>query len=233
MDLSKKILKNIFGRKNSMNIAQGSKSWILTAVTGTIFFIFLTIIINRVVLQIIFLFIAAVLFMLTGFFVIFFRDPKRKIGDGFVAVADGKIRDIKQLKDEDIKDCTLISTFMNIHNVHVNRMPIDGIVKKIKHISGMHLPAFKKESDKNERVIIILETRIGLVKIVQIAGAVARRIVPYIKTGDKLKKGEKIGIIRLGSRVDVYLKTEKIEDLKIKINDKIIAGETTLVKIDD
>ena len=216
-----------------MRIAKESESWILTAFISGLIFLILTVLINRVILQSVFLFISSVLFVATGFFLIFFRDPKRKIGAGFVATADGKIRDIKQLKDEDIRECTMISTFMNIYNVHVNRMPIDGTVKEIKHIPGSHIPAFKKESNKNEREIIIIETKIGLVKIVQIAGTLARRIVPYIKVGDKLKKGEKIGIIRLGSRVDVYLKTKMIRDLEVKINDRIIAGETTLAEIND
>jgi len=216
-----------------MRIAKESESWILTAFISGLIFLILTFLINRVIIQSVFLFISSVLFVITIFFLIFFRDPERKIGEGFVSVADGKIRDIKQLKDEDISECTLISTFMNIHNVHVNRMPIDGTVKEIKHIPGSHIPAFKKESDKNERVIILIETKIGLIKIVQIAGTLARRIVPYIKVGDKLKKGEKIGIIRFGSRVDVYLKTKMIKDLEVKINDRIIAGETTLAEIND
>ena len=216
-----------------MRIAKESESWILTAFISGLIFLILTFLINRVIIQSVFLFISSVLFVITIFFLIFFRDPERKIGEGFVSVADGKIRDIKQLKDEDIRECTLISTFMNIHNVHVNRMPIDGTVKEIKHIPGSHIPAFKKESDKNERVIILIETKIGLIKIVQIAGTLARRIVPYIKVGDKLKKGEKIGIIRFGSRVDVYLKTKMIKDLEVKINDRIIAGETTLAEIND
>ena len=167
------------------------------------------------------------------FFVYFFRDPDREIGNGFVASADGRIREISNLKDKDIGDCTKISTFMNLHNVHVNRIPLDGTVKDITHISGIHLPAFKKESEKNERVITIIKTDIGIIKIIQIAGTLARRIFPYVKKGDKLKKGEKIGLIKFGSRVDVYLPSKKIKNINVKLGDKVKAGETTLAEIND
>jgi phosphatidylserine decarboxylase len=122
---------------------------------------------------------------------------------------------------------------MNIYNVHVNRIPLDGTVKDIVHIHGIHLPAFKKESEKNERVITTIETKIGTIKIIQIAGTIARRIVPYIKKGDKLKKGEKIGIIRFGSRVDIFLPTNKIKKINIKVGDIVKAGETTIAETND
>ena len=122
---------------------------------------------------------------------------------------------------------------MNVHNVHVNRMPLDGIVKDVVHHSGIHLPAFKKESEKNERVITTIDTNIGTIKVNQIAGTLARRIVPYIKKGDKLKKGERIGIIRFGSRVDVYLPSKKIKKILVKIGEVVKAGETTIAEIND
>ena len=76
---------------------------------------------------------------------------------------------------------------MNLHNVHVNRMPLDGLIKDVDHILGSHLPAFKKESERNERVIITIDTDIGTLKLIQIAGTLARRIVTYINKGDKMK----------------------------------------------
>jgi len=216
-----------------MKIAQGSKSLIITTLISGLFFLVLSIIINRAMIQSVFLLVSIVLFLLAGFFIMFFRDPERKTGEGLVAVADGKIRDIKKIKDDDVGDCTFISTFMNVYNVHVNRMPIDGTISDIVHVSGSYLPAFKKESDRNERVIIKLETNIGRIKIIQIAGTLARRIVPYIKKGDKLKKGQRIGIIRLGSRVDIYLPSKKIKKLKVKINDRVKAGESIIAEIND
>ncbi|MCK5636932.1 MAG: phosphatidylserine decarboxylase family protein, partial [Thermoplasmatales archaeon] len=140
---------------------------------------------------------------------------------------------ISKLKDKEVGDCTKISTFMNLYNVHVNRIPLDGTVKDVVHISGIHLPAFKKESEKNERVITTIDTKIGSVKVIQIAGTLARRIVPYIKKGDKLKKGERIGIVRFGSRVDVYLPTKKIKKINVKVGEIVKAGETTLAEIND
>lgn len=215
-----------------MTIAKGSAPWILSALLPAFLFLILYSFFREENFGLIFLIISIILFLLTVFFLIFFRDPERNIGKGLVACADGRIREILNLKDEDVGDCTRISTFMNVHNVHVNRMPIDGTAKNITHIIGAHLPAFKKESDRNERVITTIDTKIGTIKIIQIAGTLARRIVPYIKEGDKLKKGERIGIIRLGSRVDVYLPSKKIKKIYVKVGDNVIAGEDTLAEID-
>jgi len=215
-----------------MKIAQGALSWILTPFFTGIFFVVLSIILKEL-LGSIFLFISIVLFLMMVFFLVFFRDPERDIGEGVVAPADGKIREISRVKDDDVGECTKISTFMNLYNVHVNRMPFDGVIKDIIHIDGSHLPAFKKESERNERVIITANTDIGTIKIIQIAGTLARRIIPYIKKGDKLKKGEKIGMIRLGSRVDVYLPVKKIKALNIKVGDVVRAGEDTIAEIND
>jgi len=157
------------------------------------------------------------------FFLIFFRDPERTIAQGVIAPADGKIRDIKQENTQ-----YLISTFMEVNNVHVNRMPLDGHIKTMTHFPGYHLRAWKKESDLNERVKITIETAIGEVTVVQIAGLIARRVYPYIKAGDDLKKGDRIGIIRLGSRVDVYLPADKIQSIPVKIGDPVKAGQDTI-----
>jgi phosphatidylserine decarboxylase len=216
-----------------MKLAQGSKSWIGSSCIAGIFFIILFLVFSHDVFDIIFLFISVVLFFLTGFFLLFFRDPDREISKGVVACADGKIREICNINDEDIGKCIRISTFMNIYNVHVNRMPLDGTITKIVHKKGFHLPAFKKESEKNERVIILIDTKIGGIKVVQIAGTLGRRIVPYCNNGDKLKKGDRIGIIRLGSRVDVYLKFNKITKLNVKVGDIVKAGLDTLAEIND
>lgn len=157
------------------------------------------------------------------FFLIFFRDPERTIGEGIVAPADGKIRDIKQENNQ-----VFISTFMEVNNVHVNRMPLDGRIMKMTHFPGYHLRAWKKESDLNERVIITVETTIGQVTIVQLAGLIARRVYPYIKEGDQLKKGDRIGIIRLGSRVDVFLPADAVQAIPVKIGDPVKAGCDTI-----
>ena len=122
---------------------------------------------------------------------------------------------------------------MNIHNVHINRMPLDGVIEEINHYTGAHIPAFKKESDKNERVELLLKTKIGKIKIIQIAGTLARRIVPYVKKGDTINKGGKIGLIRFGSRVDIYLPEKNIISINVKEKTKIRAGEDTIAEIND
>lgn len=218
-----------------MKIAKGALSWILVSLFIAILclFFFLYEIRNNVFLSAIFLFISNIFFLLTIFFITFFRDPDRKIGKGVVAAADGKIRDISKLEDKDIGKCVCISTFMNIYNVHVNRMPFDGIIESIEHIPGSHIPAFSKESDKNERVVSIIDTKIGKIKIIQIAGTLARRIVPYVSKREMHKKGERIGIIRLGSRVDVYLPSGKIKKVCVGLGDRVIAGEDCIAEIYD
>lgn len=177
------------------------------------------------------LFISFIFFILFGFFVLFFRDPDRKIGNNFVSPADGVIHDISIVNDKDVGKCHRITIFMNIYNVHVNRMPFDGLINSIKHLSGSYLPAFKKESERNERVIILIKTKHNIFKLVQIAGTLARRIVPYIEKDNVIKKGERIGIIRLGSRVDIYLPTKMVKTINIKVCDIVMAGETTIAEI--
>ena len=202
-----------------MKFARGSKPWILVSLIAGLFFLILTLFYSWSIPKFIFLFFTVVIFLKTMILIIFFRDPDRDIGKEIVACADGRIKEINNLKDNDVGDCIKISTFMNIYNVHVNRLPIDGTVKDIVHKSGIHLPTFKKESEKNERIITTIETNMGTVKIIQIAGTLARRIVPYIKKEDKLKKGERIGIIKFGSRVDVYLPSKKIKNINVKVGD--------------
>lgn len=201
-------------------IAKGCLGWVLSPMI--LFFLFLILFYNNFLVLIVLI----PLLFITIFFLVFFRDPKRVVGKEVVSPADGRIRDIKMEKDQ-----VFISIFMGITNVHVNRMPIDGKITEMKHFPGRHLRAYKKESELNERVTIDIKSTIGKVKVVQIAGLIARRIYPYIKKNDELKKGDKIGIIRLGSRVDVYLPADKIKNVPVKNNDLVYAGVTTIVEI--
>ena len=216
-----------------IKIAKGSKWWIISSFFAAIIFLVIYLIFFKQIFSAVVLLVSVLLFLNTVFFLIFFRDPDRKVGLGFVAVADGRIREISKVDDKDIGKSILISTFMNIYDVHVNRAPVRGTVEEIMHISGIHLPAFKKESEKNERVAIIFDTTIGKIKIIQIAGTIARRIVPYIKSGDKINKGDRIGIIRLGSRVDVYVPFKKIKNLNVEVKDRVKAGESIIAEIND
>jgi phosphatidylserine decarboxylase len=215
-----------------MRIADGGVSWVLAsfAVTflllGASFFTTGLLLLCLAALSVLF-------FLFSCLLIVFFRDPERVIGPHMVVVADGKIREILNVHDSDVGECTRISTFMNIQNVHVNRMPIDGTITSVTHHRGGHLPAFQKESENNERVVLLVESSIGIIKIVQIAGALARRIVPYVSQGQTVKKGDRIGLIRLGSRVDVYLPTKKIKQLMIHVRDRVRAGEDSLAELHD
>jgi phosphatidylserine decarboxylase len=215
-----------------MRIANGGFSWILASFALVFLCIGASFFMTGLLLIILFI-VSVFFFLIACLLIVFFRDPERAIGHGVVAVADGKIREILHLNDAEVGDCLRISTFMNIHNVHVNRMPLEGTVQKIIHHNGSHVPAFKKESDSNEHVVLLIKTDIGLLKIVQIAGTVARRIVPYVSVGDAVKKGGKIGLIRLGSRVDLYLPTKRIKALAIQVHDTIKAGVDTVAEIND
>jgi len=212
-----------------IRIADGGMPWVLASFALTFLTLGASFFISGSLVVALFV-VSLLLFVLSCLLIVFFRDPVRAIGSGIVAVADGKIRDIVSLQDPDVGESMMVSTFMNIHNVHVNRMPCDGRIEKVLHHPGSHLPAFKKESDANERVELLMASDIGRIKIVQIAGTIARRIVPYVQQGDSLKKGEKIGLIRLGSRVDVYLPANRITSLVIHVGDTIKAGEDTIAE---
>ena len=164
------------------------------------------------------------LFILSFPLFLFFRDPVRRPASGLVSPADGKVMFVEKNEELGIWH---IAIFMSPLNVHVNRAPLAGRVVKIDHIKGGFKPAFNKESEHNERVITVLATRIGKVKIIQIAGIVARRIVPYITERQRLLKGEKIGMIRFGSRVDLYLPSDKLIP-EIVPGQKVRAGIDTI-----
>ncbi len=209
-----------------IHIAKGGLSWII--VSFALFFVVLVLVFF--ILSSFLLLLCFFCFLISCLLIVFFRDPERTIGTGIVAVADGTIREVASLPDPDIGDSIKVSTFMNIHNVHVNRMPFDGTILKITHHAGGHLPAFTKESDVNERVVLLIHTSLGLMKVVQIAGTIARRIVPYVHEGDTVKKGEKLGLIRLGSRVDLFLPATRIKTVAIQVHQKIKAGEDSVAE---
>ncbi|KOG91274.1 phosphatidylserine decarboxylase [Streptomyces varsoviensis] len=153
----------------------------------------------------------------------FFRDPEREIPEGRVlSPADGVVQSIMPWKD----GRTRVAIFMSPLNVHVNRAPMSGTVRSVKHIPGGYVPAFNKESENNERVVWHFDTELGDIEMVQIAGAVARRIVPYVPQSTKVEQGDRIGLIRFGSRVDVYL-PEGIE-AAVEVGQATTAGVTRL-----
>ncbi|MGW8377634.1 phosphatidylserine decarboxylase [Streptomyces sp. ODS28] len=153
----------------------------------------------------------------------FFRDPEREIAPGrVISPADGVVQSIMPWKD----GRTRVAIFMSPLNVHVNRAPVSGTVTSVEHIPGGYVPAFNKESEFNERVVWHFDSELGDVETVQIAGAVARRIVPYVPQSVKVEQGERIGLIRFGSRVDVYL-PEGVE-AAVEVGQATTAGVTRL-----
>ncbi|OEU99699.1 MULTISPECIES: phosphatidylserine decarboxylase [Streptomyces] len=153
----------------------------------------------------------------------FFRDPEREIGQGrVISPADGVVQSIMPWQD----GRTRVAIFMSPLNVHVNRAPLAGTVTSVEHIPGGFVPAFNKESENNERVVWHFETELGDIEMVQIAGAVARRIVPYVPSGAKVEQGERLGLIRFGSRVDVYL--PKGVETAVEVGQTTTAGVTRL-----
>lgn len=153
----------------------------------------------------------------------FFRDPEREIGSGrVISPADGVVQSIMPWKD----GRTRVAIFMSPLNVHVNRAPLAGTVTSVEHIPGGFVPAFNKESENNERVVWHFDTELGDIEMIQIAGAVARRIVPYIPQGTKVEQGDRIGLIRFGSRVDLYL-PEGVE-VAVEVGQKTVAGVTRI-----
>lgn len=178
---------------------------------------------------------AFLLFALTLFMFFFFRDPERKIPEDeniFVSPADGKIILIKDtFENEYLKtDAKMISIFMSPFNVHVNRIPCDGVVKDVFHKKGKFLAAYKDNASlENESISLVLDTKYGNILVRQVAGYIARRAVCRVKTGDKLKKGERYGIIKFSSRLDVYLPVKS--KVNITLGEKVKAGETILSRV--
>ncbi|GAA2208014.1 phosphatidylserine decarboxylase [Nonomuraea monospora] len=168
-------------------------------------------------------FAAVPLSALTGGMLWFFRDPDRTPGEGRVlSPADGVVQSIDPWPD----GRTRVAIFMSPLNVHVNRAPLAGNVTSVQHVAGGFLPAFNKDSDQNERVVWHFETTLGDIEMVQIAGAVARRIVPYLSAGAKVEQAERIGLIRFGSRVDIYLPEGIVP--AVSVGQKTVAGVTRI-----
>lgn len=179
--------------------------------------------------------IALMSLLLTAFMCYFFRDPERTVPlerDVFIAPADGKIIVIRDVfEDEHLhKAVTQVSIFMSPFNVHVNRVPCDGKVKSVHHVKGKFLAAYKDEASlQNEHIDMVFETRYGDLLLRQVAGFVARRAVCRKNKGDVLQRGERYGLIKFSSRVDIYLPKDAL--IKIGLGDRVKAGETVLGEI--
>lgn len=176
---------------------------------------------------------AAFLVPVLGLLIWFFRDPERTPdGPGFLSPADGKVVEIEEGSHFFTGAATKVGIFMNPLDVHVNRSPCAGAVARLEYIPGRKWMAFHpKASEANERMIVSLYTSHGPVTVVQIAGFLARRIVCRLKKGDSLARGERFGMIKLGSKVDAYLPENS--RILVAIGDRVKAGKTVLGEMAD
>ena len=163
----------------------------------------------------------------------FFRDPARvppADADAVIAPADGRIVCVEKVRDPQLdRDALKISVFMNVFNVHSNKSPVDGEVKGRWYTAGSFVNAdFDKASLENERNALWIQAARGDVLCVQIAGLIARRILCYVRTGDRLARGQRYGFIRFGSRVDVYLPANARAE--VSIGQKVSGGRTILAR---
>ncbi|WP_255193889.1 protein sorting system archaetidylserine decarboxylase [Natronobeatus ordinarius] len=187
---------------------------------------------------------ASVLALALGAFVLlFFRDPERTPPPtGVVSPADGTVS-VRREEEEQVR----LGVFMNVWHVHVVRAPFDGVVESVEHVPGAHKPAFSKDSDRNERVHVrfapedpadgpgsehdVTDALTGPREVTLVAGAFARRIYPYVEPGDELERGDRIGHIAFGSRVDVCVpRTVNCEEFAVDLGESVTAGETVVLE---
>ncbi len=168
------------------------------------------------------------------FFAYFFRDPDRPIpqdAKAIVSPADGKVIIVDEVPEgEGVGGAAQrLGIFMNVFDVHVNRAPVAGRVSASQHRSGRFLAAFRQEAEEvNEQQLTLLDNETGQVKVVQIAGLLARRIVPFVKPGDRLARGQRLGMICFGSRVDLHLPKECI--ILVRKGARVKAGSTIVAR---
>lgn len=183
-------------------------------------------------------FFSFLFFVLTACILYFFRNPERlpPIGEAMVAApADGKVISVGRAVEPDFlkQECQRVSIFLSLFDVHVNRVPIDGTVKDMRYHRGRFMAAFEERaSDENERNALLIESNSGAkVVVVQVAGLVARRIVCYPTIGIFILKGQRMGLIRFGSRTDLFLPLDA--EILVKEGDRVLGGETIVAKLKD
>ncbi len=160
----------------------------------------------------------------------FFRDPEREPeGPGIVSPADGEVIEIFETEHPYTGRARIIGVFMNVFSVHVNRMPSAGTIEFLEYAAGKKWFAdAPKASDENERMYVGFRSDIGPILMTQIAGLVARRVVCRLKKGDVLERAQRFGMIKFGSKVDVYLPLSV--ECCVKIGQKVKAGRTVIAK---
>lgn len=173
--------------------------------------------------------LAAIPLLLAAFFLWFFRDPERRIPavqGAIVSPADGKVTDISPVQENG--QCrTRISIFLSVFDVHVNRSPVSGVIEEIRYQQGKFVNAMSAASaEQNEQNIVTIRSDAGMVVMKQIAGLLARRIVFTKKVGDQLERGERVGLIKFGSRTDVVFPADA--EMKVRVGDHVKGGSTVL-----
>jgi phosphatidylserine decarboxylase len=180
--------------------------------------------------------IAIIGFLLTLFTLWFFRDPSRNTpidSNLIISSADGKVCLIDEAyppQEVSIKQVKMkrVCVFMNVFNVHINRSPVDGVIRDIVYKEGQFLNAsLDKASEKNERSSLVINSKYGAeIVVVQIAGLIARRILGFVSKNQNLDQGERFGLIRFGSRVDIYMPLDAV--IRCSLGDRVVAGESVL-----
>jgi phosphatidylserine decarboxylase len=169
-----------------------------------------------------------------GFFAYFFRDPERDIPQGpgaVVSPADGRVVLVDDLQETEFLrgPARRVAIFMNVFDVHVNRAPVAGTVTEMRHRPGEYIAASRPEAgSRNEQQAVVLEQDGQRLLVVQIAGLLARRIVPFVKPGQVLARGERFGLICFGSRVDLYL--PPAAEVLVKVGDRVKAGSSVVAR---
>ena len=168
--------------------------------------------------------------LLTLFSLYFFRDPQRipPNNDGFLSPGDGKVVQIIDVEDAEIGKAKQISIFLSVFNVHIQRVPLSGKVISKTYNSGKFLVAFNhKASLDNEQTVVMFETESGkMYKIKQIAGLIARRILNYMEPGNRVERGQRLGFIRFGSRVDIIVPPEF--QIDVSLGDMVRGNQTII-----
>jgi phosphatidylserine decarboxylase len=179
---------------------------------------------------------ALALLAITGFVLCFFRDPERIVpfeANLLTAPADGKVIDISNASEPwfGTGEAIRISIFMNVFNCHVNRSPVSGLVQGLKYRPGRFMPADKSRAPaENEAAAMKITDEEGRdITVVQVAGLIARRIVCHAQVGDRLERGQRYGMIRFGSRLDVYIPSDS--RVLVEKGDRTVAGQTVLAEM--
>jgi len=165
----------------------------------------------------------------------FFRDPERQMPEGeelIVSAADGVVADIVEIEEHEVlkTKCRRVGVFLSVFDVHVNRAPIAGKITYVQHHPGLFLDARHLEcSEKNEALTWAFEGKSATLVVRQLTGAIARRIVPWSKVGDEVPKGHRFGMIRFGSRTEVYLPLSA--KVAVAVGDRVSGAETIIARL--